>query len=134
MHTIEAAVLVPMGLGLLLILLMLTFYLHDQTVLAAEYGTMALEWQYCPEDYIKEEAEVEEMLGKGVLITDVSLEIFSQGKQSFRLKAEERWRVFQQGLRLLSLGDIQENRCREITLLRIDPCWIKRIWRASGLE
>ena len=32
MQTIEAAVLVPLGLGLVILLLLLTFFLHDQTV------------------------------------------------------------------------------------------------------
>lgn len=133
MHTIEAAVLVPLGLGLLTILLMLTFYLHDQTVLAADYGAMVLDWQHCTEDYTEEETGVEPELGDGLLITEVSLEAFSPGKQLFRLKARETWKVFQQALGLLTFVRPEEQHSREITLFRVNALWIKRIWRASGL-
>jgi len=45
MHTIESSILVPFGVGLVMILLMLTFFIHDQTVLTAEYASTILEWQ-----------------------------------------------------------------------------------------
>lgn len=133
MQTIEAAVLVPLGLGLLTVLLMLTFYLHDQTVLAADYGAMILEWQQSPKDSGEMEEEAEVQLQKGVLITDISLTEVSFGKQICRLKAEENWRVFQQGLNLLSLGNVEAVKSRSFTVIKIDACWLKRIWRASGL-
>ena len=42
MQTIEAVVLVPLGLGLVILLLMLTFHLHDRTVLEAEYAKVGV--------------------------------------------------------------------------------------------
>ncbi len=133
MQTIEAAVLVPLGLGLLVLLMMLTFYLHDQTVLAADYGVMLLEWQRDPNETINDKEELEEQLQKGNLITKVSLTEVSFGKLLGRIESEETWQVFEQGVKLVSLGEIDEVKNRRVTWMRLDACWLKRIWRASEL-
>lgn len=134
MHTIEAAVLVPLGLGLLSIILMLTFCLHDQVVLAAECAELMLEWQHGGESS-KGKKEIEEELRKGKLITEVTCSEFSGGKVLCRLQIKENWRVFQRGLAMLSLDRMEEDeaRTKSFALVKINPCWLKRIWRVSGL-
>ena len=100
MHTIEASVLVPLGLGLISLMLMLAFFLHDQTVLTAEYASTVLEWQMCPG--ARDEDECAEEIGQwhnGLLITSVHAQSFSNEQQK-PVKAA----------------------------LKINPCWLKRVW------
>ena len=131
MQTIEAAVLVPLGLGLVTLLLMLTFFLHDQTVLEAEYAEAMLGWQQNM-DSLKEEGEKSgEEIGRRTLITQVEVTERSFGSLIGRIKTEETRKIFQRGMSLLSTGRVDEERNREITWVKIDAFWLKRIWRAS---
>lgn len=131
MQTIEAAVLIPLGLGLVTLLLMLTFFLHDQTVLEAEYAGMMLEWQQNA-DSLKEEGEQsEEAIGKRTLITQVEVAEKSFGSLIGRIEMDETRKIFQRGLSLLSIGRVDEGENREIMWVKIDAFWLKRIWRAS---
>ena len=131
MQTIEAAVLVPLGLGLVILLLMLTFFLHDRTVLEAEYAGVMLEWQQNANNLKNEEKESEEVIGKGTLITQVNITEESFGSLIGRIKTEETRRVFQRGLSLWSIGNVDESSRTEITWIKVDAFWLKRIWRAS---
>ena len=131
MQTVEAAVLVPLGLGLVILLLMLTFFLHDRTVLEAEYAGVMLAWQQNANKLEKERKESEEVIGKGTLITQVDVTEKSFGTLIGRIKIEETRKVFLRGLSLLSIGNIDENSDREIMWIKIDAFWLKRIWRAS---
>ncbi|MBQ6876635.1 MAG: hypothetical protein IJN46_10455 [Lachnospiraceae bacterium] len=131
MQTIEAAVLVPLGLGLVTLLLMLTFFLHDQTVLEAEYAEAMLGWQQNM-DSLKEEGEKSgEEIGRRTLITQVEVTERSFGSLIGGIKTEETRKIFQRGMSLLSTGRVDEERNREITWVKIDAFWLKRIWRAS---
>ena len=131
MQTIEAAVLVPLGLGLVILLLMLTFFLHDQTVLEAEYSEAMLGWQQNV-DSLKEEGEKSgEEIGRRTLITQVEVIEKSFGSLIGGIKTEETRKIFQKGLSLLSIGKVDEGENREITWVKIDAFWLKRIWRAS---
>lgn len=131
MQTIEAAVLVPLGLGLVTLLLMLTFFLHDQTVLEAEYAETMLGWQQNM-DSLKEEGEKSgEEIGRRTLITQVEVTERSFGSLIGGIKTEETRKIFQRGMSLLSTGRVDEERNREITWVKIDAFWLKRIWRAS---
>ena len=131
MQTIEAAVLVPLGLGLVILLLMLTFFLHDRTVLEAEYAGIMLEWQQNANYLKKEGEESREAIGKGTLITQVDVTEESLGSVIGRIRTEETRRVFQRGLSLWSIGNVDESSRTEITWIKIDAFWLKRIWRAS---
>lgn len=131
MQTVEAAVLVPLGLGLVILLLMLTFFLHDRTVLEAEYAGVMLVWQQNANKLKKEGKESEEVIGKGTLITQVDITEKSFGSLIGRIKIEETREVFLRGLSLLSIGSIDENSDREIMWIKIDAFWLKRVWRAS---
>ena len=131
MQTIEAAVLVPLGLGLVTLLLMLTFFLHDQTVLEAEYAEAMLGWQQNM-DSLKEEGEKSgEEIGRRTLITQVEVTERSFGSLIGGIKTEETRKIFQRGMSLLSTGRVDEERNREITWVKIDAFWLKRTWRAS---
>lgn len=127
MQTLEAAVLVPLGLGLVILLLMLTFFLHDRTVLEAEYAKVMLEWQQNASGL----NEGGEAIGKGTLITQVNVTEASFGAMIGRIKVEETRKVFRRGMNLLSMGNVDESSDREIMWIRIDAFWLKRIWRAS---
>ena len=131
MQTIEAAVLVPLGLGLVILLLMLTFFLHDRTVLEAEYAGIMLEWQQNANYLKKEGEESREAIGKGTLITQVDVTEESLGSVIGRIRTEETRRVFQRGLSLWSIGNVDESSRTAITWIKIDAFWLKRIWRAS---
>lgn len=131
MQTVEAAVLVPLGLGLVILLLMLTFFLHDRTVLEAEYAGVMLVWQQNANKLKKEGKESEEVIGKGTLITQVDITEKLFGSLIGRIKIEETREVFLRGLSLLSIGSIDENSDREIMWIKIDAFWLKRVWRAS---
>ena len=131
MQTIEATVLVPLGLGLVILLLMLTFFLHDRTVLEAEYAGIMLEWQQNTNDLRKEGKESEEVIGKGTLITQVDVTGEAYGSLVGRITAEETRRIFRRGLSLWSIETVDESRRTEITWIKIDAFWLKRIWRAS---
>ena len=131
MQMIEAAVLVPLGLGLVTLLLMLTFFLHDRTVLEAEYAGVMLEWQQNADNPKKEGEESGNSIGRGTLITQVNVTEESFGAIIGRIKIEEKRKVFQRGLNVLSIGKVDESSDREIMWIRIDAFWLKRIWRAS---
>lgn len=129
-QTIEAAVLVPLGLGLVILLLMLTFFLHDGIVLEAEYAKLMLTWQNA--DSLDRVGEVPgETIGKGTLITQANITEKSFGTLIGRIKIEETRRLFRRGLSLLSIGNVDESSRREITWIKVDAFWLKRIWRAS---
>lgn len=131
MQTIEAAVLVPLGLGLVTLLLMLTFFLHDQTVLEAEYAELMLGWQQNMDSLEEEGEKSGETIGRRTLITQVEVTEKSFGSLIGRIKTEETRRIFLRGLSLLSIGQVDEGRNREIMWVKIDAFWLKRIWRAS---
>ena len=131
MQTIEAAVLVPLGLGLVILLLMLTFFLHDRTVLEAEYAGIMLEWQQNANNIKEERRKTEEVIGKRTFITQVDVTEESFGSLIGRIETKETRSVFRRGISLLSFGNVDESSCREITWIKIDAFWLKRIWRAS---
>lgn len=129
-QTIEAAVLVPLGLGLVILLLMLTFFLHDGIVLEAEYAKLMLTWQNA--DSLDRVGGVPgETIGKGTLITQANITEKSFGTLIGRIKIEETRRLFRRGLSLLSIENVDESSRREITWIKVDAFWLKRIWRAS---
>ncbi len=132
MQTIEATVLVPLGLGLVTLLLLLTFFLHDKTVLEAEYAGVMLEWQQNADNIKNEGDELGQAIGKGTLITQVAVTEESFGALTGRIKAKETREIFRRGISLLSIGNVDENSGREIMWIKIDALWLKRIWRASG--
>ncbi len=131
MQTIEAAVLVPLGLGLVTLLMILTFFLHDQTVLEAEYAGVMLEWQQNVGNLKKEGEESGQEIGKGALITRVAVTEEAFGALMGRIKTKETREIFRRGISLLSIGNVDENSGREITWIKINAFWLKRIWRAS---
>ena len=132
MQTIEAAVLVPLGLGLVTLLLILTFFLHDQTVLEAEYAGVMLEWQQNADNIKNEGEELGQAIGNGTLITQVAVTEESFGALTGRIKTKETREIFRRGISLLSIGNVDENSGRDIMWIKIDALWLKRIWRASG--
>lgn len=130
MHTIEGAVLVPLGLGLIGILLMLTFFLHDQTVLTAEYSTFMLEWQSCPEGWEEKECTDRTALwNQKLFITEVQVLDISAGNNLCSLQTKEQYQLFDRVLSMMdqSFGSGDEVRSR--VLLKVNPCWLKRIWK-----
>ena len=135
MHTIESAVLVPIGLGLIVLLLMLTFYLHDQTVLAAEYSSTLLEWQMCQGPWDQEECSEETGLwSERLLITEVEVKRFSAGSTLYSVQAEETYQLFGSALRLLEQRFSETDELALKVFVKINPCWIKRIWKVVAEE
>lgn len=139
MHTIEASVLVPLGLGIIVVLMTVSFCLHDQVVLSAECAALMLEWQHG--DVVEaDEGLIEAELTGRSLITDISCTDFFAGKIWCRLEVAESRRLFGRGLARLAMGDSaaeppDENvETKTFSLIKIDPCWLKRIWRVSGIE
>lgn len=135
MHTIEASVLVPLGLGIICVFMMLTFFLHDQTVLTAEYSSFLLEWQTCPGAIGREECEARaERWADGLLITNVYPIKISAGNNFCWLQTGEEYRLFEGALNLIDQGFEQERRNPVCVSVKIDPCWIKRIWKVMDTE
>ena len=135
MHTIEASVLVPMGLGLISLLLMLTFFIHDQTVLTAECSSAILEWQMCPGAWNEEECRKEtSQWEESLLITRVDAEYFSAGKTVCCLRTKEEYRLFDSALNLLEQSFLVEQEKPAKTVLKINPCWSKRVWEVVMSE
>ena len=129
MHTIEASVLVPLGLGLISLMLMLAFFLHDQTVLTAEYASTVLEWQMCPGAWDEDEcAEESGQWNNGLLITSVHAQSFSAGKTVYYLQPVEEYQLFDSALNLLEQSFSNEQQKPVKAALKINPCWLKRVW------
>ena len=83
-------------------------------------------------DSLKEEGEKSgEEIGRRTLITQVEVIERSFGSLIGGIKTEETRKIFQKGLSLLSIGKVDEGENREITWVKIDAFWLKRIWRAS---
>ena len=122
MHTIEASILVPLGLGLISLMLMLTFFLHDQTVLTAEYSSAVLEWH---EEECREEID---QWDDSLLITSVQAERFSAGNTVYCLRTTEEYRLFDSALNLLEQSFSKEQQKPLRVAARINPCWLKRVW------
>ncbi|MBQ8815425.1 MAG: hypothetical protein IJZ85_13130 [Lachnospiraceae bacterium] len=130
MHTIESSVLVPLGLGLIVILLTLTFYLHDQVVLTAEYSSTILEWQMQPGKWTDAACEEEaEQWDEWLLITQVSVLQMKAGDAWFALRTREEYRLFDSALRMLEQRIAEEYELPTKRMIKIDPCWLKRIWK-----
>ncbi len=135
MHTIEASVLVPLGLGIICVFIMLTFFLHDQTVLTAEYSSFLLEWQTCPGAIRREECEAKaEQWADGLLITSVYPIKISAGNSLCWLQTGEEYRLFEGALSLVDQELERERRNPVLVSAKIDPCWIKRIWKVTDTE
>lgn len=130
MHTIESSVLVPLGLGLIGILLLLTFYLHDQTVLAAEYSSLMLEWQSCQGAWDDEMCEAQsDRWEKKLLMTEVETVAITAGSNLCRLQTKEEYRLFDQILSLMEQSFSGTKEAKTGTLVKVNPCWLKRIWK-----
>lgn len=130
MHVIESSFLVPLGLGLTVLLLMLTFYLHDQTVLTAEYSSFVLEWQASPGGLTDERESGLKQVSDRLLITGVSVEDINVGSTVCRIKTNEEYQLFEGALRLLEVGFDAESE-RTLTGIKINPCWLKRVWKVA---
>ena len=129
MHTIEASILVPLGLGLISLMLMLTFFLHDQTVLTAEYSSAVLEWQMGPGAWDEEECREEiDQWDDSLLITSVQAERFAAGNTVYCLGTTEEYRLFDSALNLLEQSFSKEQQKPLRVAARINPCWLKRVW------
>jgi len=139
MHTIEAAFLVPLGLGIIVVLMAMSFCLHDQVAVAAESAAILLEWQHGEEVNVNKE-EMGARLTDMSMITNVTCTDLTEGKMKCRIRLTENWQVFRRGIELIALSNsaseiMQDNtRTRSFSLIKIDPCWLKRIWRVSGIE
>lgn len=132
MQTIEAAVLVPLGLGLVVILIMLTFWMHDRVVMAAEYSSLVLEWQIAGE--IGDENRIKKEWTEQMLMTKVSqLEILA-GNMVLHVKVDAERELLRTGYLLAEMSTPKTEVLSEKIVIRTDPCWLKRIWRVSGLK
>ena len=130
MHTIESSVLVPLGLGLIGMLLLLTFYLHDQTVLTAEYSSLMLEWQACQGAWDDETgAEKSARWEKKLLMTEVEMVSLAAGNNLCRLQTKERYRLFDQILNMMEQSFSGTKEVETEILVKVNPCWLKRIWK-----
>lgn len=130
MHTIESSVLVPLGLGLIGIMLLLTFYLHDQTVLTAEYSSFMLEWQVCQEAWDEEICEEKfAQWEKKLLMTEVEMVSLSAGNNLCSLQTRERYRLFEQILNMMEQNFVGTKEVKTGGLVKVNPCWFKRIWK-----
>ena len=133
MHVIESSFLVPLGLALIALLLMLTFYLHDQTVLTAEYSAFVLEWQERPGELPVDRKDSLTQISDRLLITGLSVESLKAGSTVCRIKTEETHRLFEGVLSLLEVGfDAEEE--RTFTYFKLNPYWVKRIWKVAVEE
>lgn len=134
MHTIEASILVPLGLGLIVIMLMLTFFVHDRTVLTAEYTSTVLEWQMSPGKWSEDKCEEENgHWDEYLLITDTGVLTMKAGSSVFRLKTRERYRLFDKVLQLMEQQLPESRDTREISCVKTDPFWLRRIWKVVDL-
>ena len=130
MHTIEASVLVPLGLGLMVILLMLTFFIHDRTVLTAEYASTMLEWQTSPGKWSEDKCEEEKrQWEKYLLMTNTRVLKMKAGNSIFRLKTREEYGVFNNILQIMEQNLPESGDLRLKTCIKTDPFWRRRIWK-----
>lgn len=130
MHTIESSILVPFGVGLVMILLMLTFFIHDQTVLTAEYASTILEWQMSQGKWNEDKCEEEKrQWNEYLLITETDALKMKAGSSFFSLKTRENYRLFNNVLQMMEQQLPEKRDTRIKTCTKTDPFWLRRIWK-----